>query len=65
MLQLWIQWLLIAEDEPLFICTNPYIAPAILVQEVEPSDQDKGVNLPQVEFVTPAYVTHQCERPFF
>jgi hypothetical protein len=54
MLRLWIQWLLIAEDEALFSCTNPYIELDILVQEVEPSDRDKGVNLPQAEFVTPA-----------
>ena len=65
MLRLWIKWLLIAEDEPLFSCTNPYIEPAILVQEIEPSDRNKGVDLPQTEFVTPAYMTHQCARQFF
>jgi len=57
LLCLWIQWLLIAEGEPLFSCTNPYTEPDLLVQEVEPSDHDKGVNLPHVGFVTTAYVT--------
>ena len=50
--------LLTVEDEPLSICTNPYIEKGLLVQEVEPSDRGKGVNLPHVETTTPAYATH-------
>ena len=37
--------------------TDPYIVQGLLVQDVEPVNCDKGVNLPHVELATPAYVT--------
>jgi hypothetical protein len=36
----------------------------LLVQDVEPSDRDKGVYHPHVEFATPAYATHLSKRQF-
>ena len=45
--------------------TNPYVQQSPLVPDVVPCDHDKDVNLPHVEFATPAYVTRRCERQFY
>ena len=37
---------------------NPYIEQCLSVQDVEPSDQDKDINLPHLQFGTPADAKH-------
>jgi len=37
---------------------TPYIEQYLLVQDNEPSDQDKDINLPHLQFGTPAYAKH-------
>ena len=44
--------------------TIPYVEHGRLVPDVVPLDRGKDINRPRVMFVTPAYVIHQCEKPF-
>jgi len=44
---------------------NPYVEQGLLVPDVVLCDHDEDVNLPHVEFATPAYVTRRCERQFY
>ena len=43
---------------------NPYVEEGPLVPDVVLCDHKKDVNFPHVEFTTPVYVTHRCERQF-
>ena len=45
--------------------TIQYVEHDRLVPEVVPFDPGKDTNRPRVMFATPAYVIHQCERPFY
>jgi len=45
--------------------TNSYVEPGLLVQDVQSSNRDKGVNFPHVELTTATYVTHQYDRQFY
>ena len=45
--------------------TNPYVEQGPLVPDAVPGDHDMDVNLPHVQFVTPAYVTRGYERQFY
>jgi len=40
-----------------FIGTVAYLEQGLPVQDVEPANCDKGVNLPHVELATPEFVT--------
>ena len=42
-----------------------YVEHDRLVPDVVFFDRGKGINRPRVMFATPAYVIHQCERPFY
>jgi len=44
---------------------NPYIEQCLLVQDTEPSDQDKDINLPHLQFGTPAHAKHWFNRHFY
>ena len=44
--------------------TISYVEHDRLFRDV-PFDRGKDINRPRVMFATPAYVIHQCERPFY
>jgi len=45
--------------------TIPYVEHDRLVPDVVSFDRGKDINRRSVMFATPAYVIHQCEKPFY
>ena len=62
---LWIKWHLTVRDVLLSSGTNPYVEHGRLVPDVVPFDHGKDINLPHLNFATPAYVIRRCERPSY